>query len=117
MTWTVLFSPDFMNWYQTRSCERQDKVVAELAKLEQYGPMSGRPWADRVKGSAFVNMKALRFLFTGAPYRIFYAFDLQRQAVILCGGDKSAQKQFYETSIRLADEAFTRHLPSMEKAK
>ncbi|MDT3641366.1 type II toxin-antitoxin system RelE/ParE family toxin, partial [Cronobacter sakazakii] len=47
----------------------------------------------------------------------FYAFDPQRRAVVLCGGDKSNQKRFYETCIRLADEAFSRHLLSVEKTK
>lgn len=117
MTWTVLFSPEFMQWYQQQRPELQDKAIAELAKLEQYDPLLGRPWTDRVKGSAFVNMKELRFLFSGAPYRLFYAFDPQRRAVILCGGDKSNQKRFYEIYIRLADEAFSRHLLSVEKTK
>ncbi|WP_024554085.1 type II toxin-antitoxin system RelE/ParE family toxin [Franconibacter helveticus 513] len=117
MTWTVLFSPDFMHWYQQQHPELQDKVIAELAKLERYGPLLGRPWADQVKGSAYINMKELRFLFSRAPYRLFYAFDPLRRAVMLCAGDKSDQKRFYETYICLADEAFSRHLYSLEKTK
>lgn len=82
MTWTVLFSPDFMHWYQQQPPELQDKVIAELAKLEQYGPLLGRPWADQVKGSAYINMKELRFLFSGAPYRFF--MPLTRCAGLSC---------------------------------
>lgn len=38
MTWTVLFSPEFMQWYQQQRPELQDKAIAELAKLERMVP-------------------------------------------------------------------------------
>lgn len=117
MTWKVIFSPGFLTWYQDQQPDLQDKILAELAKLECYGPGLGRPWADRVKGSAYINMKELRFLFMKAPWRLFFAFDPKRQAVVLCGGDKSGDKRFYENLIRIADNEFSRHLRLQENAK
>ena len=51
----------------------------------------------------------------GKPYRFFFAFDPQRRAVVLCGGDKSGRKHFYFDLIRKADEQFSRHLDELEK--
>lgn len=55
-------------------------------------------------------MKELRIQYAGRPMRAFYAFDPERQAIVLCVGDKSNDKRFYETMIRVADLEFTSHL-------
>ena len=72
--------------------------------LETYGPQLGRPLVDTVKGSRHKNMKELRVQSLGRPFRIFFAFDPKRQAVLLIGGNKTGDKTFYETMIRKADK-------------
>ena len=59
----------------------------------------------------------LRIQYAGRPVRAFFAFDPVRQAIVLCAGDKSNDKTFYEKLIRIADDEFTRHLTSLEAAK
>jgi hypothetical protein len=49
--------------------------------------------------------------------RAFFAFDPKRQAIVLCAGDKSNDKRFYDTMIRVADEEFTAHLTVIEEQK
>ncbi|WP_243464991.1 type II toxin-antitoxin system RelE/ParE family toxin [Photorhabdus temperata] len=95
----------------------QEKVLADLTNLEIYGPKLSRPYANTVKGSRHKNMKELRIQYSGRPVRAFFAFDPKRQAIVLCAGDKSNDKRFYDTMIRIADEEFTAHLATMEEKK
>ncbi len=73
-----------------------------------------RPYADTVKGSRYKNMKELRVQFSGRPIRAFYAFDPIRRAIVLCAGDKSNDKRFYEKLVRIAEDEFTAHLNTLE---
>jgi len=60
-------------------------------------------------------MKELRVQHAGHPVRAFYAFDPERRAIVLCAGDKSGEKQFYDRMISRADEVFSRHLDDMKR--
>ncbi len=57
-------------------------------------------------------MKELRCSAAGGVWRIAFAFDPDRQAILLVGGDKSGvgEKRFYRQLIARADERFDRHL-------
>lgn len=61
-------------------------------------------------------MKELRIHYAGRPIRAFFAFDPVRQAIVLCAGDKSNDKMFYERLIRIADKEFSIHLAALETA-
>lgn len=74
-----------------------------LDVLEEQGAALGRPYVDTTKGSTFTNMKELRVQHDGDPYRILFAFDPQRQAVLLIGGNKRGDKRWYEVNIPIAD--------------
>jgi hypothetical protein len=62
-------------------------------------------------------MKELRVQYSGRPVRAFFAFDPVRQAIVLCAGDKSNDKKFYQRLIRIADDEFSTHLATMEAIK
>jgi len=80
-----------------------------VERLEEQGPALGRPWADTIKGSRYRNMKELRPL--GGNLRILFAFDPNRQAVLLTGADKTGRWQtFYKQPIPTAEALYTRHL-------
>lgn len=115
--WTVVLTPRFDNWLNEQEEGLQEKVLADLANLEVYGPKLSRPYADTVNGSRHRNMKELRIQHAGNPVRAFFAFDPLRQAIVLCAGDKSNDKRFYQTMIRIADEEFTSHLTALENMK
>lgn len=74
----------------------QDELLAYIELLEQFGPQLGRPRVDTLNGSRHANMKELRFDASGGVWRIAFAFDPKRRAIVLCGGDKSggSQKRF-----------------------
>lgn len=118
MTWTILTTKQFEEWFDGQENALQEKMLAVLGHLRFWGPgLPGlpRPYADTVKGSRFTNMKELRVQHHGKPIRAFYIFDYQRNAVLLCAGDKSKSKRFYESMINVADSAFLAWLKAQEK--
>jgi hypothetical protein len=95
------------------------QLSALIELLRQLGPALGRPHADTLKGSKHANMKELRFNAADGAWRIAYAFDPERKAILLVAGDKSgvAQPRFYRSLIRHADARFNEHLRSLVQRK
>ncbi|UXZ04554.1 type II toxin-antitoxin system RelE/ParE family toxin [Moraxella nasicaprae] len=108
--WNVIYSPNFSSWLQSLDDDEQDSVYHGIDLLEQLGPHLGRPNADTIKGSQLSNLKELRIQHDGKPYRAFYVFDPIRQAVMLCGGDKTGDKRFYKKMIPLAESIYADYL-------
>ncbi|MFW2134571.1 type II toxin-antitoxin system RelE/ParE family toxin [Ectothiorhodospira haloalkaliphila] len=46
--------------------------------------------------------------------RAFFAFDPQRTGIILCAGDKTGNKRFYDDLIPVADREYAAHLESLK---
>jgi hypothetical protein len=90
----------------------QDAILARMILLEREGPQLGRPHADTLKGSRHPNMKELRCMASGGVWRVAFAFDPGRAAILLAAGDKSggSEKRFYRRLAAKADERFDRHL-------
>ena len=94
-------------------------MLAHALLLRTYGPALGRPTVDTLKGSQYANMKELRFTWFGEVWRVAFAFDPERQAVLLVGGDKAGanQKRFYQRLIRTADERSRTYLAELAMAR
>ncbi len=45
---------------------------------------------------------------------MFYAFDPERRAVLLTGGDKSGEPRFYEAMVKRAEALWVEFLESLE---
>ena len=107
MTWTVLEHPTFADEREVLPPAVSDKLDAIILLLEQVGPDLGRPAVDRLNASAHKNMKELRFKLDGV-WRFAFAFDPERNAVVLVGGNKEGQNQrrFYKQLIAMADDRF-----------
>ena len=108
--WEVLTVDEFDHWFLALSEAEQTDVLAMVKVLEQVGPQLGRPYADTLAGTQIKNLKELRVQHYGKPYRVFFAFDPKRRAILLCGGDKTGDKRFYEKMIPLAEMAYLKHL-------
>jgi hypothetical protein len=80
--------------------------------LTVFGPQLGRPQVDTLKGSKYSNMKELRFSADLGAWRMSFAFDVKRKAILLVGGDKSgvSQSKFYRSLIEIAERRFDEHL-------
>jgi hypothetical protein len=115
MPWMVLFHADFEPEFRELPEAIQDELLARLGLLREFGPSLGRPNVDTLGGSSFPNMKELRFRLDGL-WRFAFAFDPQRQAIVLVGGNKEGERQraFYEELIRVADERFAAHVASLK---
>ena len=112
MSWKVIFHEQFLPEFSELPLEAQDKLIAHARLLEQYGATLSRPYVDTLKGSKYSNMKELRFNTTDAVWRVAFAFDPKRQAILLVARDKSGinQKRFYRKLITLADKRFKNYL-------
>lgn len=60
-------------------------------------------------------MRELRIQHQGAPYRVLYAFDPRRTAILLIGGDKTGQERWYETFVPIADRLYDDHLAQLTR--
>src|SRR5579872_5728424 len=118
MPWAVLFHPEFDAEFRKLPEGVQDELLQHIAVLRKFGPDLGRPLVDTVKGSSFSNMKELRFRADGV-WRFAFAFDPQRQAIVLVGGDKQGinERRFYKDLIRIADERFANYVASLKRLK
>jgi hypothetical protein len=117
MTWTVLLADEFEPEFLALERDVQDEILALTRLLQQFGPNLGRPRVDTLKDSRHANMKELRFDATDGVWRVAFAFDPKRRAILLVAGDKSggSQKRFYRELIRKADQRFDAHLSRIVK--
>jgi len=119
MTWAVIFSDEYEEWFGGLGKKDQTAIATDLGVLEIMGPTLGRPYVDQVNDSHYTNMKELRTKVSGHVYRSFFAFDPDRQAIFLNGGDKKGKdkKKFYKGLIAEADTIFTNYLQKQRKQK
>ncbi|MBF0133213.1 MAG: type II toxin-antitoxin system RelE/ParE family toxin [Magnetococcales bacterium] len=117
MGWIVVFHDAFDAEFAVFSPDVQTVLLSKAKLLEVFGPQLGRPHVDTLNGSKHANMKELRFDAADGVWRVAFAFDMLRQAVILVAGDKSggSEKRFYRTLIATADQRFDDHLAQQEE--
>ncbi len=111
----VEFTDEFEDWWDGLTEEEQDSVAARVELLERHGPNLGRPQADVVRSSRHPNMKELRIQHAGKPYRVLFAFDPARRAILLVGGDKTGNDRWYEEFVPVADRLFDEHLAALKR--
>lgn len=116
VAWAVLFMSEFEAAWSVLDMRARAAIGHDVGLLERFGPHLGRPYADTVAGSRFPNMKELRTREGRRQFRTLFAFDPKRRAVLLTVGDKSGDREFYARAVRVADEAFERHLREMHGA-
>ncbi|HEV7158760.1 MAG TPA: type II toxin-antitoxin system RelE/ParE family toxin [Caulobacteraceae bacterium] len=117
MDWTVEFHADFAVEFMALNEEVQDELAAYVELLKVIGPQLRRPYADTLNGSTHANMRELRFEAADGVWRVAYAFDPDRKAILLVAGDKSgvSQRRFYASLIRKADQRYEAHLRARRK--
>ena len=104
---------------QLLGTEVYDALAGKAALLERFGPALGRPHVDKLHGSRYANMKELRFDSQGGRWRVAFAFDPARKAILLVAGDKAGvnQPRFYRSLVAAADERYERHLQNLNVGK
>jgi hypothetical protein len=116
VAWTVEIADEFEPEYNDLPEDVQLEILALSRLLQEFGPQLGRPRVDTLNNSRHSNMKELRFSAADAEWRLAFAFDTRRAAILLVAGDKSGvgQKRFYRELIRKANERFDAHLERLK---
>jgi hypothetical protein len=91
------FEPEFDVLHENVRTE----ILASSLVLKEFGPQLGRPRVDTLKGSRHANMKELRFSAADGEWRVAFALDPKRRAILLVAGDKSggSERRFYRELI------------------
>ena len=115
--WTVEIGDEFEPEFNELHEDVRTEILALSRVLQQFGPQLGRPRVDTLNGSHHANMKELRFSAADGEWRVAFAFDPTRSAILLVAGDKSgvSEKKFYRRLIAKADERFDAHLSRLKK--
>jgi hypothetical protein len=117
MQWTVANHEAFDPEYDALPESVKLALLAHASLLRTFGPTLGRPHVDTLAGSKHRNMKELRFDADNGVWRVAFAFDPERRAILLVAGDKAgtAQQRFYKMLIAKADSRFAEHLEALGK--
>lgn len=117
MDWAVAFHEAFADEFLRLDPKVRQELSAYIGLLRQFGPHLRRPYTDTLNGSRHANMKELRFDAADGAWRVAYAFDPSRHAIVLVAGDKSGQntRRFYRQLITKADARFDDHLGKRRK--
>ena len=116
MSWVVEIGDEFESEFDALHQDGRTEILALSRLLQQFGPQLRRPRVDTLKGSRHSNMKELRFSAADGEWRVAFAFDPKRKAILLVAGDKSGagEKRFYRDLIRKADDRFDAHLARLK---
>jgi hypothetical protein len=115
MAWHVEHTDEFAQWYHGLSEAQQDDVTTAGLLLMDMGPQLPFPHSSGVNGSKHAHMHELRVQSGGRPLRVFYAFDPRRSAILVIGGDKTADNRFYERMIPIADKLYDVYIEEIRK--
>ena len=111
MGFDVEFTEEFRVWFQGDLTASEQKSVTRVVEmLGDLGPGLRFPHSSGITGSRFSHMRELRIQHEGRPYRVLYAFDPRRAALLLIGGDKTGNDRWYEKMVPLADSIYETHL-------
>ena len=114
MAWDVEYTDEFEKWWNGLTEAEQDKILVSVRALEEFGPNLPFPLSSGIRGSRHPHMRELRVQRGGRPLRILYAFNPERTAILLLGGDKTGDDRWYEVNVPLADRLYERHVAELE---
>jgi hypothetical protein len=115
MSWRVEGTAVFEGWFSSLTEAEREDVIAVVDLLKALGPRLGSPQTSKIHGSRHRHMRELRIQHAGRPYRVLYAFDPRRSAILLVGGDKTGNGRWYQQMITLADRLYDEHLNELRE--
>ena len=114
MAWEVEVSDEFQGWWNGLDEGEKESVAAIVGALEQRGPTLPFPYSSDVKGSRHGQMRELRIQHKGEPYRVLYAFDPRRTAILVLGGNKGGDDRWYEVNVPKADDIYDAYIAELQ---
>jgi len=119
--WNVLFHDDFDPEFDAFSKTVQDELLAAALAIKELGPSADRPHVATLINPRHPNMKELRFKVNhGAEiWRAVFAFDPDRNAIILVAADKQGvdEKKYYSALLKKANRRFDQHLANLSASR
>ena len=115
MVWTVEYTDEFDEWWASLDEGEQDSIAVSVTLLEKRGPTLPYPYSSQIQDSKHSHLRELRIQYKGQPYRVLYAFDPRRIAILLIGGNKTGDNRWYETHVPLANRLYDEHLEQLKK--
>lgn len=113
--WDVEYTDEFEDWWNTLSEAEQIDITASIGLLEQCGPNLKFPYSSGIQGAKHPHIRELRIQHQGRPYRILYAFDPRRTAILLIGGDKTGDNRWYDYYVPIADNLYDEHIEQLKR--
>ncbi|MBV9817220.1 MAG: type II toxin-antitoxin system RelE/ParE family toxin [Solirubrobacterales bacterium] len=103
----MVVTKEFERWSDSLSPELRSELAGALDRIADVGPTLGRPVVDRVHGSRLHKLKEARI---DRSTRVLFAFDSNRRAVMLVGGDKTGEwNGWYPRNIERAERLYLEH--------
>jgi len=115
--WEVEYTDEFEEWWDTLDEFERRQVAFTVNLLQEKGPSLPFPYSSQVKQSRHGSMRELRSQCKGHPLRAFYAFDPRRTAILLIGGDKTGNDNFYDEMVPKADKIYDEYLKEIKEEK
>ena len=115
MKWEVEYTDEFGDWWGALTEAEQESIRASVKLLGEFGPNLLFPHTSGINASRHGNMRELRVQHAGRPYRLLFAFDSRRCAILLLGGDKTGNDRWYDENVPVADRLYDEHLDSLRK--
>ena len=113
--WEVEYTDEFENWWDGLTAEEQVTVYGAVILLQEEGPALGYPHSTKVVTARHRHLRELRIQHHGDPYRVLYAFDPRRVAILLIGGLKSGDDRWYARFVPIADRLYDVHLETLRR--
>ena len=115
MAWDVEYTDEFGEWWGTLDDPERASITAYVGILEERGPQLDHPFTSGIAQSRHSHMRELRVQHKGRPYRVLYAFDPRRSAVLLIGGNKTGNDRWYDEYVPIADRLYDEHIATLRK--
>jgi hypothetical protein len=109
----IVYTVEFGAWWESLTVEEQKSVAVVVELLGDFGVSLGFPQSSGIEGSS--KLRELRIQHRGEPYRVLYAFDPARNAVLLLGGNKTGKDRWYEQNVLLAERFFADYLKEIKQ--
>lgn len=113
MAWAVEYTAEFEHWWGSLMVEEQEAVASVIELLEKHGPDLRFPYSSGISRSALPHLRELRKQHAGEPYRVLYAFNPLRTAILLLGGNKGGDDRWYEVHVAKAESLYAEHLEEL----
>jgi hypothetical protein len=113
--WEIEVTAEFEDWWNSLNEPEQEDVHVSVLLLRQFGPSLRFPFSSGVQSSRHNHMRELRTQHAGQPYRVLYAFDPRRTAILLIGGRKAGDDRWYEVFVPIADRLYDEYITELGK--